>query len=177
MAAQVITAGIGRTNKLIEIVETLPVPFNTVPISGYLTPSFSFVNGAAGTALAINQWFVPASAPITLAASASVTYTLTALTDALGRSVSFAGGVRIWGILVTARTAGDFLAVGAAASNPWTAWITGTTPAIKVYDFFALAVGSTDKYAVSAGSNEQIKVTNSGSNPITFNFIMAGCLT
>ena len=177
MAAQNITGRVGQGLKLIEIDEVLPAPFNTTPVASYLSPSWAYVNGTSATALAINQWFVPASSPITLASAASVTYTLTALTDAISRTVSFAGGVKLWGILVTSRTAGDYLTVGAAASNPWTSPFAGTTPAIKVYDLFVLGVGSTDKYAVAAGSNEQIKVVNSGSNPITFNFLMAGCLT
>lgn len=177
MAAQTITGSVGRSQKFLEIDEVLPAPFNSGQVASYLTPSFAYVNGTSATALAINQWFVPASSPITLAASASVTYTLTALTDAISRPVSFAGGVKIWGILVTSRTAGDYLTVGQAASNPWTSWLVGTTPGVKVYDFFALAVDKTDKYAVTASSNEQIKVVNSGSNPITFNFLMAGCLT
>ncbi len=177
MAAQTITGIVGKGGNLLEIDETLPAPFNTTTNPVYLSPNWQYVNGTSATALAINQWFEPSGTPITLAASASVTYTLTALTDGLGRAVSFAGGVRFWGILVTTRTAGDYLTVGAAASNPWTSPFAGTTPAIKVFDLLVLSVGSTDEYAVAAGSNEQIKIVNSGSNAITFKFIMAGCLT
>lgn len=177
MAAQTLTGGIGRTASLLEIDETLTPGVTAATIANYFTPTADYVGGNSATALAINQWFMPASSPITLASSASVTYTLTSLTDNLGRSISFAGGVRAWGIYVTSRTAGDYLTVGNAASNPWTAFLGGTTPTFKVYDVFFVGVKSTDKYAVTAASNEQIKVTNSGSNSMTFQFIMAGCLT
>ena len=109
--------------------------------------------------------------------AASVTYTLTSLTDDIARTVTLAGGVRLVLLSVTSRTAGDYLTVGAAASNPWTSPFAGTTPALKVFDLLVLGIGSTDKYAVANGSNEQLKIVNSGSNPITFKLALLGCAT
>ena len=111
----------------------------------------------------------------TLYQAATVTYTLTALTDALGRSATFAGGVRGLWIRVTSRTAGDYLTVGAAGTNPWTSMFGGTTPTIKVFKFLCVAADLTDEYAVTASSNEQLKITNSGSNSITFEIGLIGC--
>lgn len=175
MAAQIITATIGGGSQILSLNETLPAPFANQPLSVIFSPAWSFVNGAAAVANGINQWFQPSLGTVTLAGSASATYTLTALTDALGRSLTMAGGVRAWGILVTSRTAGDYLTVGAAGTNPWVSFMGGTTPTLKVWDFHFMGVKGTDKYVVTASSNEQLKITNSGSNPITFYLIVLGC--
>lgn len=173
-SAQTVTANVGRTVNWADISETLPAPFNSTSPTLSINPSASYVTGNSANSTAVNQWW---SEPITLASGANSIYTLTAMTDNLGRAVSFAGGVRLWGLVVTSRNAGDYLTIGAAASNPWTSPFSGTTPAIKVYDFFAMGVENTDKYAVANGSNEQVKVVNSGSNSISFQFTFVGCLT
>jgi hypothetical protein len=165
MAAQTLT---GKFYARIDINETLASGLsNTSSLPGTLTASYDLVSGNTNTALAIDQEFCKGATTVTLNASASVTYTLTALTDDIGRSKSFANGVRGLSIYVTSRTAGDFLTIGAAATNTWTGLISINTATVKVFDFFATAVASTDKYAVSAG-NDQFKITNGGSNPITF---------
>ena len=135
--------------------------------------AISYANGTSGTAQAIDLQFGKAS--IALAAGASITITLSSAVDDLGRTVNFAGGIRLFYLRVISRTAGDYLTVGQAASNPWTAMFTGTTPGLKVYDLAILGVSQTDKYAVTASSNDQIKITNSGSNPITFKVALLGC--
>lgn len=174
MAAQVVTA---KFSGNITVAETLSNMLESVVPSTQLLPSISYVNGVSSTSLAINQIFLKGATPVTLAAGASTTYTLTSLTDDLGRSLSMAGGVRYLIIYVTSRTAGDYLTVGAAATNPWTSIFSGTTPALKVFTLAILGVDSTDKYAVTAGSNEQLKIINSGSNSITFKIGILGCLT
>lgn len=136
----------------------------------------SYVAGAVATSDGINAWWTKAGTlAVTLAAGASVTYTLTSLTDALARATTFVSGIKCLYIKVTSRTAGDYLTVGQAATNPWTALFVGTTPGIKVYKFFAIGTDLTDKYAVTAASNEQLKITNSGSNSITFEIGIVGC--
>lgn len=177
MAAQTVSGKIGGSLSFIELDETLPVGTATPVVPNFLAPSWSYVNGASAIANGINQWWEPPSSPITLAGSATVTYVLTSLTDSLGRAVSFVGGVRGFAILVTSRTAGDYLTVGAAASGPWTSWLVGTTPAVIVWDFFAMMVQQTDKYVVASSTNEQLKIVNSGSHNITFTLLLFGCLT
>ncbi len=167
----------GKININLNIVETVPLGTPSQQYSQTLNPIPQWGAGNSAVASGINQWFMPASTPITLASGASVTYLLSALTDGITRTISMVGGVRGWGVFVTTRTAGDFLTVGQAATSPWTSPFVGTTPGIKVYDFFALGALQTDGYAVVGGSNEQIKIANSGANPITFNFIAFGCLT
>ena len=153
---------------------------NTMSVTGLVSLQDSgtqFGNGTSATAAAINlQYIEGAGNQRTLAAAASVTLTLSNLTDQLGRNFSMVGGVRALALIVTSRTAGDFLTVGAAASNPLTSLFSGTTPALKVWDLLILGVYNTaDKYAVAASSADQLKITNSGSNPITFELALLGC--
>jgi hypothetical protein len=136
----------------------------------------NFVTGTSGTANAVDTYYVKAGTnAVTLASAATVTYVLSSLTDPLGRSVTFAGGVRGLWVKVTTRVAGDYLTIGAAGTNPWTALFAGTTPAIKVFKFLCIEADLTDKYTVTASSNEQLKFTNSGSNSLTFEFGLIGC--
>lgn len=174
--AQTLTGSIYTT---ITTTETLIYSGQSISPQSVITVNPQFSNGTSATAAAINQQYIEGAAnPRTLAAGASVTLTLSALVDQLGRSFSMAGGVRALAIIVTSRTAGDFLTVGAAATNPWSSLFAGTTPALKVWDLLILSVYNTaDKYAVAAGSNEQLKIINSGSNPITFEIALLGCAT
>jgi hypothetical protein len=137
---------------------------NATPLEGQNPLTEQFVTGTSGTANAINNYYIKAG-----------TYVLTSLTDPLGRAVTFAGGVRGMWVKVTTRVAGDFLTIGAAGTNPWTSMFAGTTPAIKVFKYFCIEVDLADKYVVAAGSNEQLKFVNSGSNSMTFEFGLIGC--
>lgn len=110
---------------------------------------------------------------VTLAAGASVTYTLSALVDDLGRTVALVG-VRALLVRVTSRTAASYLTVGAAAANPWTAPFGGTTPTAKVFNTLLLFADKTDKYAVASGSSDQLKITNSGAASLTFDVAVVG---
>src|SRR5256885_12990528 len=50
-----------------------------------------------------------------------------------------------------------------------------TTLFRSVWDLLVLSVyNTTDKYAVTASSSEQLKITNSGSNPIVFEIAILG---
>lgn len=149
---------------------------NTTPLEGTSQLTEQFVTGTSGTANAINNYYIKSGTnAVTLASGATATYILTSLTDPLGRAVTFAGGVRGMWVTVTTRVAGDFLTIGAAGTNPWTSLFAGTTPAIKVFKYFCIEADLTDKYAVTASSNEQLKFTNSGSNSLTFEFGLIGC--
>ncbi len=175
--AQTLTATLKPS---LQVSETLGTNVSSTISDATLVPTISYVAGNSAVALGINADFIKGANTVTLNSSASVTYTLTALTDDATRAITLAGGVRVFYLTVTSRTAGDFLTVGAAASNPWTspfASANAATASLKVYDFIALGVGSTDKYAVANGSNEQLKIVNSGSNPITFKVALLGCAT
>ncbi len=161
----------------LEVSETFSTNLASTQSDATSAPTIQYVSGNSAVSLGLNADFIKGVNPVTLNGSASVTYTLTALTDDATRAITLAGGVRVLYLSVTSRTAGDFLTVGAAASNPWTSIFAGTTPALKVFDLLVLGVGSTDKYAVTNASNEQLKIINSGSNPITFKLALLGCAT
>jgi hypothetical protein len=132
------------------------------------TSLYSWVNGT--TANAVDLRFEHS---YTLAASASTTLTLSALTDDLGRAVAFAR-VRKLIVYVTAKTGSDFLTVGNAALHPWTAIVGGTTQTIPVRDLLLLVGAGTTAYVVTSGSSDQLKILNSGSASITFTVAISG---
>lgn len=149
---------------------------SSTPLEATSQLTENWVTGTSGTPNAVDTYYVKAGTnAVTLAGSGTATYVLTALTDPLGRPVTFAGGVRGLWVKVTTRVAGDYLTIGAAGTNPWTSMLGGTTPTIKVFKFFCVEVDLADKYAVTASSNEQLKFTNSGSNSLTFEFGLIGC--
>lgn len=172
--AQVLTAKFGNG---LEVAETFSTNMQSTVSDSTLVPSLTYVTGNGAISLGINASFIKSVNTVTLNSAGTVTYTLTTLTDDATRAITLAGGVRFLMLTVTSRTAGDFLTVGAAASNPWVAPFAGTTPALKIFDLLILGVGNTDKYAVAAGSAEQLKIVNSGSNPITFKLALLGCAT
>lgn len=167
MAAQTLT---GRFTAKIELSEVLASALtNSQSLPGSLQVSLDYSNGNTATAGAINQEFCKGATTVTLNSNTNATYTLTSLTDDAGRSKSFANGVRGLLIYVTSRSTGGYLEVGAAASNAWTGLVNSNTAVVRVYDFFAVAVGnSTDKYTVTANSSEQIKISNPTNSAITF---------
>jgi hypothetical protein len=149
---------------------------NASPLEGTNQVTEQYVTGTSGTANAINNYFIKAGTnSVTLAASGTVTYVLTSLTDPLGRAVTFAGGVRGMWYKATTRVAGDFVTMGAAGTAPWTSLFGGTTPTLKLFKYFCIEADLTDKYVVTAASNEQLKFTNSGTNSLTFEFGLIGC--
>ena len=171
MAAQTLTGRFAATISLSEILAS--GLSNSQSAAGSLSIAYDFVGGTSNTALAINQEFTKSATTVTLNAAASQTYTLTSLTDDSGRSKSFANGVRFMAVYVTSRTAGDYLNMGAAATNTWTGLVNSNTAVVKCPDFFVTAVGSTDKLSIASG-NDQVKFTNAGSNPITFKLVVWG---
>jgi hypothetical protein len=144
--------------------------------SGDLTLSEAvLINFLAGTAAGQcdRKW----SWTNTLSHGASDTWTLSALTDGLGRNGSMA---RVKGILVetSASVDGDDLGLGAAATHPWTA-LTGSSTAVipvKSLGVFLIAATNTTGLVVTSGSSDQLKITNNSSvNPITYRIALAGC--
>jgi hypothetical protein len=155
----------------LSLVETLTVGLTSAPITDSVSPTYTLT---AGTATGQNDlhWEQPAT---TLAAGASQTFVLSGLTDLLGRTVAFAK-VRIFLIQITSRTAGDYLTldVSSGVTHPVTSILGGTNPTEKVYDLCLKVAVQTDGFAIAIGSADQIKITNSGSNPITFVVALAG---
>ena len=137
------------------------------PVAPSVSGTLKLANGSGSGQ--VNQHFEDNQ--VTLAASASKTYVLSALTDAQGRTVALTK-LRTWDLVVTGRTSGDGLAVGGAATHPMVmGWGTG---AYTVYDQAGDGSGQGDGYPVAAGSADQLEITNSGSNPITYNFGVSG---
>lgn len=171
MAAKTVTASL--VTKL-TINETLSTGLSSRIFSTDLLSDLEWVSGNTAVANGLNEIYCKAVSTVTLNSGANTTYTLTNITDDGGRAVAFANGVRGLLIQVTSRSAGDYLNVGAAASNAWTGLVNSNTAVMKVYDFAAFGVLSTDKYAVANGSSEQVKITNAGSNAITFKLAVLG---
>ena len=128
-------------------------------------PKQDFVSGTA-----TNQCDLRWSGSFTLAAGASTTLTVSALTDPLGRSVALRR-VKILLVESDATLAGDKLTLGGAATHPWTA--------IGTFDVLPLGmeakVGMGDGYPVNPGVSDQLLITNAGTHPITFRLTLAGC--
>lgn len=141
---------------------------NAVSVQAVSNPSFSF---ASGTTLGSVDYHFEHT--YTLASSATQTLTLSALTDDLGRAVAFVK-VRRLSINVTSKTGNDFLTVGAAGSNPWTAILGGTTPTYIVRNYDLKIANDTTSFAVAAASNDQLKIVNSGSASMTFVVSISG---
>lgn len=171
---QIVSANAGFTFTPTESLNFGALSASSFPAQGAISPTIPYQTGPSATAQAINLHLEEALNPITLAPSASQTFTLSSLTDDIGRNFSMAGGVRIFVIQVVTRAAGDHLTVAPGATHGWTSFL-GTGSAMKIYDIFMTAVAQTDVYAITAGSNDQITITNSGSNNITFKIGFAGC--
>ncbi len=131
-------------------------------------PSYAFTNGT-GSNQADLHW---EKTGVTLAAGASTTYTLSALTDDLGRSVAFVDVAAI-AVRCTTRTAGDYLTLGNATTHSWTP-IWGATGTEKCYGYLLKVADLTDCFAVASGTSDQLKIVNSGSNSITFSIAILG---
>lgn len=150
------------------VAENFEIGLTEAPLQGQLLPGYALGNGTAIGQIDL-RWELGFKTALTLAASASVTYTLSALTDEGGRAVAFARVKKLIVFLVT-RTDGDFLTVGGASSHAWTA-----VPTFEVYDLEAKVNNQTTAFVVTASSSDQLKITNSGSNSITFQIALSGC--
>ena len=159
-----VTASIGGT---FSVTENLVYGLASQAIQNAGGASYSFANGTGSAQIDLHF----EKKGVTLAAGASVTYTLSALTDDLGRTVALQH-VKSITIHTTTRTAGDTLAVGNAASHPWGGFVGSSTSTYTVYDLDEKV--SIEGVAVTTGSADQLKITNAGSNSITFDFQVTG---
>lgn len=115
----------------------------------------------------------------TLAASATEDLDLAAtLTDPFGATITFA---RVKALFVAASASNaNNVVVGGAASNGFTTWVSGTTPAVLVRPGGLLALMAPDAtgYAVTASTGDLLKVTNSGAGTgVTYQVIVIGSAT
>lgn len=150
------------------VTETLSFASTTSNISIQSQPSYSYTNGTTSTAIDFHYEHT-----YTLASSASTTLTLSALTDDQGRTVAFVK-VKKLSIYVTTKTGNDFLTVGAAASNPFTSILGGTTPTYIVRGYDLKVAQDTTGFAVTASASDQLKIVNSGSASMTFTVSISG---
>lgn len=163
-----------------QITEVLSLGAITTPVSVTQAPTYPFANGTStgGTVASVVDlhWELSGQNAVTLAASASVTYTLSALTDTEGRTVALAR-VRKLLIWLVSRADGDYLTVGNASTHPWTALCSSGTATLTVFDAFTAVASNKVGLVVSSGSSDQIKITNAGSGSITFGINISGCST
>jgi hypothetical protein len=147
--------------------ETLAYGLASESVQSEVLPSFALAAGT-GSDQADLHW---SKSGVQLTATGTTTYTLSALADDLGRTVALAK-VKALLIYPTTRSAGDKLIVGAAASHPWNGpWGTG---AKEVKALYLDVADLTDNWAVSSGSSDQLQITASGSNAITFDIAVVG---
>lgn len=129
--------------------------------------SYTLVNGTAAGQIDLHF----EKKAVTLAAGASVTYTLSALTDDLGRTVALVK-VKTLTINPTTRASGDSLVVGNAGVHPWGGFVGGTAQTYTVYDVDQKVCS--EGVAVTSGTADQLKITNAGSASVTFNLQISG---
>jgi hypothetical protein len=163
---QVVTQSIKLTDTITEILTFGSVSSLSAPAT--ISPSYTYGTGV--TATNIDQHF---EHDYTLAAAASVTLTLSAMVDDLGRTVPFAK-IKTLVISITAKTGNDFLTVGAAAANPITSLHGGTTPTFFVRTLEVKVAADTNGFAVAAGTADQLKIVNSGSASMNFTVSITG---
>lgn len=152
--------------------ETVALGAASQNVTDNIVQTLPFANGT-GSGQIDQHW---EKTSVTLAAGATVTYTLSALADLLGRTIPLVH-VAALAIVVTSRTAADFLTVGdptASLAHPFSSHLGGATQSIKVFDLLVLGVGQTDGYAVGSGATDQLLIKNSGTNPITFSIGLIG---
>jgi hypothetical protein len=131
--------------------------------------SFSFANGTTAGAQDLH-W----ENTYTLAAGASQTITLSALTDGLTRTVALVRIKRL-AISISAKTGNDFLTVGNATSNPWLAIHGGTMPTFIVRRYELKVADDATGFVVVAASSDQLKLLNSGAASMTISVKLSGC--
>jgi hypothetical protein len=155
------------------VTETLSYGSVSTQVSGTVgvaapTSLYSWVNGTGA-----GQVDLHFEHTYTLAAGASVTLTLSAMTDDLPRSFAFAR-VRKLVIYITAHTAGDKLTVGGAATHPWAAPFADVSDKVAVRDLFLLVGSDATAYVVTSGTSDQLLITNSGASSMTFIVAISG---
>lgn len=163
-----------------QITEVLSLGSINEPVQATSAPNYEFTNGTSASGTVANvidlHWELSGVNAVTLASSASVTYTLSNLTDSEGRTIAFARIHKLLIWLVT-RNDGDYLTVGDAATHPWTGLCSSGTATLSVFDALVAVAANKVGLVVSSGSSDQIKITNAGAASITFGINASGCST
>lgn len=159
---------IGSRQVFSTFTETLNLGFDQDKNKDQLVTEIKWGNGTGADQIDLHFEKGTDFAVWTLAGGASLELTLSALLDALNRTVACAKVVD-FEVVVTSRTAGDYLTLGGSTTNPWTTgpWGSGT---LKVFDYLCFSVRKSDSFAVNTGSSDRLKFTNSGSNPMQIKF-------
>lgn len=156
----------GNLTCKVTISETLTNGLSSGPVGGTVSYNLAFGNGTgAGN---MNE---PFSLSATLAISTPVTHTLSALTDAIGRTVAFTK-VRL-GMIINNGTAD--LIVGGAATHPWLAPFGDVSDkvTIKPGGVWLFTAPGTAGLAVGSGSADQLKF-DPGSTACPYKIILFG---
>jgi hypothetical protein len=158
----------------VSIVETVVNGLSTgnLPVSRSLDSNLGSGTGSGNNNLQFSK-------PYTLAAGASVTLTLSALTDDLGRAVNFAR-IKVFLVDNTATTADGYdLAVASGATHGWVAPFGGAAGSVvaKAGGLAFLYAPLATAFPVVAGTSDQVTITNAGAGSVTFNVIIAGVNT
>ncbi len=155
------------------VTEYLDYGLTVLPAQGTELPTYSWPNGTGAGQVDL-RWEKAGSSQITLAAGGSVTFVLSALTDALGRTVAFAR-VRKLVIWITSKTGTDYLTVGGASLHDWTAIVGATGNTFVVRSLELKVAEDATAFPVTSGTSDQLKITNSGSASVTFSLSLSGC--
>jgi hypothetical protein len=157
-----------------QITENIDVGPISLPAQGTSKATYPMSNGTStsGTVASVVDvhWELSGDTAVTLAGGSSVTYTLSALTDSLTRSLALARLRKAFVWLID-RVDGDYLNFGQAATHPVTI---GSTQAIPVFDCLLIVATNAAGIPVGSGSSDQLKIANPGSNPITFGINLSG---
>jgi hypothetical protein len=139
----------------IESAEALAVGLGTGSIPMDRIWSFS-LNPGTGADKIQYRW----SRSGTTVISTPETFLLSALVDDLGRTMSFTK-VRFWGLRNLSTNASAILKIGAAATNPWAAWVANVSDIVNVRPNNGFHLGyapDVNGLAVVGGASDQLKI-------------------
>jgi hypothetical protein len=152
--------------------QTLVRDTGTASIPHAVSTTIAYASGTAA-----GQADVIYSDTNTLAASGTSTLDLAGVLSDLGTTLTF---VKVKAIVITAAAGNtNNVILGGAASNGFVSWVGGATHTVTIRPggFFALGVGAGDlnAYAVTAGTADQLLITNSaGSTSVTYTIAIIG---
>lgn len=139
------------------------------PISRTISQAFTYNTGA--TAGGIQQMFHERR---TLEASGNYEYDLAgALVDELGQTLTFA---TIKGIIIHSTSADNKVLTVGAGTDELVGWVGDATDVVNIHagGLFCLLAPNTG-YTVTAGSADDLKITNAAGGSSTYDIIIIGC--
>jgi hypothetical protein len=157
----------------IKVTDTVTETLNFGLVSGLQASATQPITVNFGTGVTAGNIDTHFEKAYTLATATSITLTLSALVDDLGRTMAFAKIKRL-SINITAKTGNDSLVVGAAAANPVTSLMGGTTPTYTVRGYDLKTASDTNGFAVGVGASDQLKIANAGAASMTFTVAITG---